>query len=147
MQSTPPSPIIDRNVRTSTTTPMLWRMSLTIMLRARFKGKQRSLICPSKAANPGARAEYRGFARPKWHYVTAFLYDINRDWLDYKQRHQIKLSTDSLWEIKLRLDRLICCPDPQPESVYKLSFLASGLGLNEADRFPIDTCLDVPAPP
>ena len=57
------------------------------------------------------------------------------------------MSTDSLREIKLWLDRLICCPDAQPEGVYKLSCLASSLGLNQADPPPPDIRLDVPAAP
>ena len=57
------------------------------------------------------------------------------------------MSTDSLSKIKLWLDRLICCPDAQPEGVYKLYCLASSLGLNQADPPPPDIRLDVPATP
>ena len=88
-----------------------------------------------------------GFDKPESDSVTAFLHDINKDWLDYNQRHHITVSTDSLREFKLWLDRLICCPDAQPEGVYKLSCLASTLGLNEADPPPPDIDLDVPAAP
>ena len=91
--------------------------------------------------------QIRGFDRPEWHDVTAFLHDINKDWLDYKQRHHITVSTDFLREIKLWLDRLICCPDAQPDGVYKPSYLASSLGLNQADPPPPDIRLDVPAAP
>ena len=57
------------------------------------------------------------------------------------------MSTESLREIKLWLDPLICCPEAEPEGVYKLSCLASSLGLNQADPRPPDTRLDVPAAP
>ena len=57
------------------------------------------------------------------------------------------VSTDCLREVELWLDRLICCPDAQPEGVYKLSCLASILGLNQADPSPPDIRLDVPAAP
>ena len=57
------------------------------------------------------------------------------------------MSTDSLREIKPWLDRLICCPDAQLEGVYKLSCLASSLGLNQAEPPPPDIRLDVPAAP
>ena len=102
---------------------------------------------PFKGGKPWWRVKYRGFHRSEWHDVTALLHDINKNWLDYNQRHHITVSTDSLRKVKLWLDRLICCPDAQPEAVYKLSSLASGLGLNQADPPPPDICLDVPAAP
>ena len=40
-----------------------------------------------------------------------------------------------------------CCPDAQPEGVYKLSCLLSSLGLNQADSTPSDIGMDVPAAP
>ena len=91
--------------------------------------------------------KYGGFHRPEWHDVTALLQNINKDWLDYNQRHHITVSTDSLRGFKLCPDQLICCPDAQPEDVYKLSCLASSLGLNQADPPPPDNRVDVPAAP
>ena len=46
-------------------------------------------------------------ARPEWHDTTAFSHDTNKDWLYYNRRHHISVSTESLREIKLWLDRLI----------------------------------------
>ena len=57
------------------------------------------------------------------------------------------MSTDSFREIKLWLERLICCPDAKPEGVYQMSCLASSLGLNQAEPPPPDIPLDVPATP
>ena len=67
---------------------------------------------------------------------------INEDWLDYIQRQHITVSTDSLREIKLWRDQLICCPDAQPEGVYRLSRLTSTLGLTQGHPPPPDRCLD-----
>ena len=75
------------------------------------------------------------------------MHDINKDRLDYNQRHHITVCTDSLREIKLWLDRLICCPDTQPEGVYQLSCLALDLGLHQAYTPPPDIRLYVPAAP
>ena len=74
-------------------------------------------------------------------------YIPRRDGVKYNQRHHITVSTDSLRDIKLWLDQLICCPDAQPEGVYKLSCLASSLGMNQADPPPPSMRLDVPAAP
>ena len=105
--------------------------------RGKVRGKAKKLKQPCGGGKPWWKVQYRGFDRPEWHDVTAFLHDINKDWLDYNQLHHITVSTDSLREIKLWLDRLICCPDAQPEGVYKLSCLASSLGLNQADPHPL----------
>ena len=53
--------------------------------------------------------------------------------------------TDSLREIKLWLDRMIGCPDAQPEGVCMLSWRASSLELNQADLPSPDSRLEFPA--
>ena len=115
--------------------------------RGKARGKAKKSKQPFEGGKRWWKVEYRGSDRPEWHDVTAFLHDINKDWLDYNQRHYITVSTDSLRKIRLWLDRLICCPDAQPEGVYKLSCLASSLGLNQADPPTPDIRLDVPAAP
>ena len=55
-----------------------------------------------------------------------------QDWLEYNQRHHITVSTDSLGEIKLLLDRLIFFPNTQPEGVYKVLCLSTSLVPNKA---------------
>ena len=115
--------------------------------RGKSRGKAKNSQQPFEDGKPWWRVKYRGFDRREWHDVTAFLHDINKDWLDYNQRHHIRLSADSLREIKLWLNRLIWCLDAQPEGLYKLSCLASSLGLEQADPPPSDTGLDVPAAP
>ena len=115
--------------------------------RGKVQGKAKKAKQPFQGGKPWWKVKYRGFDQPGWHDVTAFLHDINKDWLDCNQRHHITVSTDSLSEIKLSRDQLICCPDAQPEGVYKLSCLASSLGLNQADPPPPDIRLDVPAAP
>ena len=70
-----------------------------------------------EGGKPWGKVKYCGFDQPEWHDVTAFLHDIKKNLLTYQQRHQITVTTDSLREIKLLLDQLICCPDAQPEGV------------------------------
>ena len=115
--------------------------------RGKVPGKARRSEQPFEGGKPWWRVKYQGFDRPERHDVTALLHAINKQWLDYSQRLNITVSTDSLREIKLRLDRLICCPHAQPGGVYDMSCLASSLGLNQADHPPPDTRLDVPAAP
>ena len=101
--------------------------------RGKGRGKAKKSKQPFEGGKPWWKVKYREFDRPEWHDVTAFLHDINKDLLDYNQRHHITVSTDSLREVKLWLDGRSCCPDAQPEGVYKLSCLASSFGLNQAD--------------
>ena len=75
----------------------------------RFEGKRRSPNSPSKAVNLGGKSNTGVLTGAN----GMMSHDINKDWLDYNQRHHITVSTDSLREIKLWLDRLICCPDAQ----------------------------------
>ena len=74
--------------------------------RGNVRGKAKKSKQPFKGGKPWWRVKYWGFDRPEWHDVTAFLHDINKEWLHYNQRHHITESTDSLREIKLWLDRL-----------------------------------------
>ena len=102
---------------------------------------------PFEGGKPCWTVKYRGSDWPERHDVTAFLHDINKDSLDWNQQHHIIVSTDSLREMELWLDQLICCPVAQPGGVYKLSCLPSSLGLNQGDPPPPDIRLDVPAAP
>jgi transposase InsO family protein len=114
--------------------------------RGKVRGKAKKSKYPFAGGKPWWRIKYRGFDRPEWHDVTAFLHDINKDWLDYNRRNHITVSTDSLGQIKTSLDSLICCRDVQPEGLYKLSCLSSALGLNHRDFALPDVRLELPAP-
>ena len=63
--------------------------------RGKFREKAKKSKQPFEGGKPWWRVKYRGFDRPEWHDVTAFLHEINKDWLDYNQRHHITVSTDS----------------------------------------------------
>ena len=114
--------------------------------RGNARGKAKRSLQLFEGTNPW-RLKYRGFQRPEWHDATAFLREINKYWLDYNQRHHGAVSTDFMREIKLWLDRFICCPDAQAGGVYKLSCLATTLGLNQTDHSPPNSSLDVAAAP
>ena len=64
--------------------------------RGKVRGKAKKSKQPFEGGKPWWKVKYQGFDRPQWHDVTAFLHDINKDWLDYNQRHHITVSTDSL---------------------------------------------------
>ena len=51
--------------------------------RCKVRGKTKKSKQPFEGGKPWWRVKYRGSDRPEWHDVTAFLHDINKDWLDY----------------------------------------------------------------